>query len=65
MDYFDLQGKPMSLHAGGLLARALQHETDHLQGILFIDRMETEIRKSIAPALLEIIDKTSSKAGAS
>jgi len=61
MDYLDLQGKPMSLHAGGLLARALQHEVDHLQGILFIDRMEPEIRKSIAPALLQLMDSNQTK----
>ena len=65
MDYLDLHGKPMSLQAGGLLARALQHEVDHLQGILFIDRMEPEIRKSIAPSLLELMQTTQSKAKAS
>ena len=64
MDYLDLQGKPMTLHAGGLLARALQHEVDHLQGILFIDRMEPETRKTIAPALLEMMEKTKSVAKA-
>ena len=61
MDYLDLQGKPMALQAGGLLARALQHEVDHLQGILFIDRMEPETRKSIAPALLELMEQAPSK----
>lgn len=65
MDYQDLHGKPMSLHAGGLLARALQHEVDHLQGILFIDRMEPEIRKTIAPVLLELMQSTQSKTKAS
>jgi peptide deformylase len=55
MDYLDLQGKPNTLTAGGLLARALQHEVDHLLGILFIDRMSAEIRRSIAPALAEIL----------
>jgi peptide deformylase len=34
------KGKPIEFRAGGLLARAVQHETDHLNGILFIDRME-------------------------
>lgn len=61
MDYEDLHGKPMSIQAGGLLARAIQHEVDHLQGILFIDRMEPEIRKSIAPALLELMETSKSK----
>src|SRR5436853_3712119 len=32
------QGDPIAFRGGGLLARAVQHETDHLQGILFIDR---------------------------
>lgn len=64
MDYLDLQGRPMSLQAGGLLARALQHETDHLQGILFIDRMDPETRKSIAPDLLALMETTQSKAKA-
>ncbi len=34
-----LEGKTVELEATGLLARALQHEVDHLQGVLFIDRM--------------------------
>src|SRR6185436_6361958 len=33
------EGKPVHFVAGGLLSRAVQHETDHLNGILFIDRM--------------------------
>ena len=61
MDYEDLHGKRMSIQAGGLLARAIQHEVDHLQGILFIDRMEPEIRKSITPALLELVEASKSK----
>jgi peptide deformylase len=34
------KGKVIEFRAGGLLARAIQHEVDHLNGILFIDRME-------------------------
>ena len=34
------EGKVIEFRCGGLLARAVQHETDHLNGILFIDRME-------------------------
>src|SRR5687767_15032246 len=33
------EGQPIHFIAGGLLSRAVQHETDHLNGILFIDRM--------------------------
>jgi peptide deformylase len=33
------KGEPMTLHASGLFSRVLQHEIDHLDGILFIDRV--------------------------
>jgi peptide deformylase len=36
---FDREGKPVEIEAEGLLARALQHEIDHLNGVLFVDRM--------------------------
>ena len=36
----DHQGNPFKFTCGGLLAKAVQHELDHLKGILFIDRME-------------------------
>ncbi len=58
MDYLDLEGNKQTLVAGGLLARAIQHEVDHLQGILFIDRMEAEIRRPLKPALDELLAKS-------
>lgn len=36
------QGESMAFRAGGLLGRAIQHEVDHLNGVLFIDRMTPE-----------------------
>ncbi len=42
--YLDRQGKEKDLTAKGLLARALQHEIDHLEGILYVDRA-VNIRK--------------------
>ncbi len=60
MDYLDLEGKKMSLAAGGLLARAIQHEVDHLQGVLFIDRMEPEVRKPLKPVLDELLERPKS-----
>jgi peptide deformylase len=36
----DLSGKPVRIKAEGLLSQALEHETDHLNGVLYIDRME-------------------------
>ena len=37
--YLDLQGKPQEIEADGLLATCLQHEIDHLNGVLFIDHI--------------------------
>lgn len=47
----DAKGKPIQFKAGGLLARAIQHETDHLNGILFIDRMSSKAKQSLKPEL--------------
>jgi len=52
------KGKTISFRCGGLLARAVQHETDHLNGILFIDRMEKKIKVEIQPELDELQAKT-------
>jgi len=41
MRYTDQYGKPGKIKTQGLLARALQHELDHLDGILFIDRVKS------------------------
>jgi peptide deformylase len=45
------KGKMIEFRAGGLLARALQHETDHLNGILFIDRMERKTKEEFRDEL--------------
>jgi peptide deformylase len=42
---FNMNGDPVTVEGTELLARALQHETDHLNGILFIDRLSDEDRK--------------------
>ncbi len=47
----DLDGKPVVVEGEELMARALQHETDHLEGILYIDRLDRATRKQ---ALKEI-----------
>lgn len=41
----DELGRPVTLRANGLLARCIQHETDHLDGVLFLRRLEPEVRK--------------------
>jgi len=43
--------KPVEFRAGGLLARAVQHEADHLNGILFIDRMERKKKEEFREEL--------------
>ena len=45
------KGKPVEFRCGGLLARAVQHETDHLNGILFIDRMERKQKEEFRDEL--------------
>ena len=42
---FNMYGDPVVIEGTEFLARALQHETDHLDGIVFIDRLPTEDRK--------------------
>ena len=50
----DRHGNPIQFRCGGLLARAVQHETDHLNGILFIDRMTREDKDELKPDLERI-----------
>ncbi|NMA22037.1 MAG: peptide deformylase [Spirochaetales bacterium] len=46
----DEKGKAFTLKADGLLARAIQHENDHLNGVLFIDRLEAEEKEKMERA---------------
>ena len=48
------EGQTFSFKAGGLLARAIQHEADHLNGILFIDRMASKDKQALKPQLEEL-----------
>ena len=50
---FNQFGEPVVIEGSELLARCLQHETDHLDGILFIDRMDREQRKAAMRAIRE------------
>ena len=43
----DLEGQPVSVRARGLAARVYQHEMDHLDGVLFIDRLDSMTRDRI------------------
>ena len=48
---FDIDGNAVEVSGSGLLAQALQHECDHLEGILYLDRLETDERKLAMRAL--------------
>jgi peptide deformylase len=48
------KGKEIEFRCGGLLARAIQHELDHLNGILFIDRMTRADKEELKPQLDEL-----------
>ena len=47
LDAHDLEGNPVSVKARGLTARVFQHEMDHLDGVLFIDRLDAMTRDRI------------------
>jgi peptide deformylase len=49
----DLEGEPITIEAAGLEARVLQHEIDHLDGVLILDRTVREQRKAALRALRE------------
>jgi peptide deformylase len=48
-----MYGDPVTLEGHGYLARAIQHETDHLDGILFIDRLDPRTKKAAMKAIRE------------
>ncbi|HTX22937.1 MAG TPA: peptide deformylase [Candidatus Aquilonibacter sp.] len=50
----DEKGKVIEFRAGGLLSRAIQHEVDHLNGILFIDRMSRKTKEELRAELDEL-----------
>ena len=57
-EYQDLDGKKHIIRAKGLLARAIQHELDHLNGVLFIDRMPPMKKLLIDGKLKKLFKKT-------
>jgi peptide deformylase len=50
----DLDGNPIDIRAEGLLARIFQHETDHLNGMLYIDRLDDDGRRDVMRQLREL-----------
>jgi len=58
------KGKQVEFRCGGLLGRAIQHEMDHLNGILFIDRMTRADKDELRPQLDELQEATKAAAKA-
>jgi len=52
------KGQALHFTAGGLLARAIQHEVDHLNGILFIDRMKSTAKQALKTDLEKLQQET-------
>ena len=50
----DVDGAPLALTGEGLLARIFQHETDHLDGMLYIDRLDDDGRRAVMAELRRI-----------
>ena len=61
VSFMDLEGNQVELQAKGLLARAYQHELDHLNGVLFIDHI-SPVKKALLDSKLKRLAKQTKKA---
>ncbi len=50
---WSMYGEPMTVAGSEVKARAIQHETDHLDGVLFLDRLDAKARKDAMAAIRE------------
>ena len=50
---WNMHGDPVRIEGSHMLARAVQHETDHLDGVLFVDRLDAEAREAALAELAE------------
>jgi peptide deformylase len=62
VSFQDDTGVPHVLACDGLLARCIQHEVDHLNGVLFIDRMEPDVRARLDPEIKALAKETKAAA---
>ncbi len=53
VDAFDLDGRQFEMTLSGLPARVIQHETDHLDGVLFLDRMSDVARRELSDQITD------------
>ncbi|MEK6794178.1 MAG: peptide deformylase [Spirochaetota bacterium] len=54
VEYYDLDGKLYRVEADGLLARVMQHEIDHIDGTVFVERIPNEIKRELTLELRRI-----------
>jgi len=54
VQYVNTNNETIEMKCSGLLARVIQHECDHLQGILFIKHLKPSVRKKLAPQLRQL-----------
>lgn len=64
VEYQDLDGEVHRLKCDGIFARCIQHEVDHLNGILFTERMDSKTRKALKAELKQLKDATLSRGDA-
>lgn len=62
-EYQDIHGVPHTIEANGLFGRCIQHEVDHLNGILFTDRMKKRVLKKIQMPINQLKAKTLQRLG--
>ncbi len=59
VNFLDLDGKKQQVTLKGLMARVVQHELDHLDGVLFVDRLPTIKKMLLKEKLIELQEKVS------
>ncbi|MEL6895467.1 MAG: peptide deformylase, partial [Planctomycetota bacterium] len=57
LDAYDMQGNEISRRCSGMLAKVLQHELDHLDGVLFFDRILPENKTDELQNRLEVLEE--------
>lgn len=57
-EYMNLEGHVVQVHAKGLLSRAIQHELDHLNGVLLVDRMSPVKKVALGGKLKRLVKET-------
>ena len=63
VSFLDIQGVQRELHARGMLARVIQHEMDHLNGVLFVDRVSAVKKITLAGKLKRLRKKKEAELG--